>query len=415
MLGSFLLNERLGRLCPMPLNTLIGDDVASTSSDGRTGRTEVIRQTVMWVAVIAFAWIAGKYGEQFNLPAPHVMVSVVIGLVAGTTGLMRRTVPKHLHTAAQAVTGVIIGTFLNIHALIAAGGSLLPLLAVTLATLVLSLGGGLMLARWTGLDQRTASLGMVAGGSAAIVSAAEDLGADSRMVAFMQYLRLTLVVLTMPLLIHFIFAPGVGQFHGLGAKEVEVPFSIIGMLFLVVAAPAGYLLGKLLRMPAPALLGPVVLAAIVTVAGIGVYPPEIFREIAFNVIGLEVGLRLNREALRTMGRMLPKVLLFVLAITGICAALGYLVTLVTSISPADAYLATAPGGINAVLAIAATVHSNVALVFTIQTLRLFAMVLLAPAALKWWLGRRDAQTSKTLDRPTVATHHVAEPQTVEID
>ena len=397
------------------MRTMTLNDVAVTRSDGRTGRKDVLKQSVMWVAVIAFAWIAGKYGEQFNLPAPHVLVSVVIGLVAASTGLMRRTVPKHLHTAAQAVTGVIIGTFLNIRALGAAGGSLLPLLAVTLATLVLSLVGGLMLARRTGLDQRTASLGMVAGGSAAIVSAAEDLGADARMVAFMQYLRLTLVVLTMPLLVRFVFAPGVGQFHALGAKEVEVPFSMVGMLFLVVAAPAGYLLGKLLRMPAPALLGPVLLAAIATVAGIGVYPPEVFREIAFNVIGLEVGLRLNREALRAMGRMLPKVLLFVLTITGICALLGYLVTLVTSISPADAYLATTPGGINAVLAIASTVHANVALVFTVQTLRLFAMVLLAPAALRWWLGRRDAQTATPPNGEPVATHHAAELETAEID
>ncbi len=53
---------------------------------------------------------------------------------------------------------------------------------------------------------------MVAGGSAAIVGAAEDLGADARMVAFMQYLRLALVVLTMPLLVRFAFAPGTFHF-----------------------------------------------------------------------------------------------------------------------------------------------------------------------------------------------------------
>ena len=373
-----------------------------TETSPRARRTDVAKQALLWVAMIAFAWVAGKYGEQFNLPAPHVIVSVLIGLVAASTGLMRRTVPKHLHTGAQAVTGVIIGTFLDVHSLIAAGGSLPPLLAVTLATLVLSIVGGLVLARWTGLDQRTASLGMIAGGSAAIVSASEDLDADSRMVAFMQYLRLTLVVLTMPLLVQFIFDPGVGNFHGLGATEVEVPFSVIGMVFLMVAAPAGYLLGKLLRMPAPALLGPVLLAAAATVAGIGVYPPEVFREIAFNIIGLEVGLRLTREALRAMGRMLPKVLLFVLLITGACALLGYLVTLVTNISPSDAYLATTPGGINAVLAISATVHANVALIFTVQTLRLFAMVLLAPAALKWWLGRQDSRSTTPRDPAELA-------------
>lgn len=256
---------------------------------------------------------------------------------------------------------------------------------------------------------------MVAGGSAAIVGAAEDLGADARMVAFMQYLRLALVVLTMPLLIRFVFAPGAGDFLALGAKEIEVPFSIGGWVFLLLAAPAGYVLGKLLRLPAAALLGPVLLGAIVTVAGIGVNPPEVAREIAFNIIGLEVGLRLTPDALRAMGRMLPKVLLFVLLITGICALLAWVVTLVTSISPANAYLATTPGGINAVLAIASSVHSNVALVFAVQTLRLFAMVLLAPAALKWWLGRQGATAPTRPEPGTVAPHPLAELATAETD
>lgn len=375
-----------------------------------------MKNALVWVVLIALAWIAGKYGEKVGLPAPHVIVSVVIGLVVSSTGLLRRTVPRNVHIAAQAVTGVIIGTFLNLPALASAGSSLLPLLAVTFATLVLSLAGGLVLARWTGLDQTTSSLGMVAGGSAAIVGAAEDLGADARMVAFMQYLRLTLVVMTMPLLIRFVFAPGQGSFLALGAKEVEVPFSIAGMIFLILTPPAGYVLGRLMRLPAPALLGPVLLGAAVTIAGIGVNPPEIFREIAFNIIGLEVGLRLTPAALRSMGRMLPKVLLFVLLITGICALLAYLVTLVTNISPANAYLATTPGGINAVLAIASSVKSNVALIFTVQTLRLFAMVLLAPAALKWWLGRQAATpTARSARFSRVAPHPAAELATAETD
>lgn len=349
----------------------------------------------VWVGLLVLAWFGGKYGEQYGLPAPHVIVSVLIGLALASTGLLRRRVPKHLHTSAQAVSGVVIGSFLSVHALQTAGGSLLPLLVITLLTLVVSLAAGLLLARWTGQDRTTSSLGMVAGGWSALVGAAEDLGADARMVAFMQYLRLVLVVLMMPLLIRFVFSPGQGHFLALGAAEVEVPFSISGWIYVLLAAPAGYLLGKLLRLPAAALLGPVLLAAVVTIAGLGVNPPEVAREVAFNVIGLEVGLCLTPAALRSMGKMLPKVLLFVFLITGMCAGLAYFVTLVTDISPADAYLATTPGGINAVLATATSVHSNVALIFVVQTLRLFAMVLLAPPALKWWINRQDAKARAT--------------------
>ena len=88
------------------------------------------------------------------------------GLVATSTGLVRRSVPSKVHTAAQAVSGVVVGSFLDVHALAAAGPALLPLLAITAATIVLSPGAGWLLARQTGLDLPTASLGLIAGGSA---------------------------------------------------------------------------------------------------------------------------------------------------------------------------------------------------------------------------------------------------------
>jgi uncharacterized membrane protein AbrB (regulator of aidB expression) len=113
-----------------------------------------------------------------------------------------------VHTAAQAVSEIVVGAFLDARALAAAGPALLPLLGITAVTVVLSLGAGWLLARRSGLDLATVSLGMVAGGSAAIVGVAEDLDADSRMLAFMQYLRLILAVLTTPILVGIVFSSG---------------------------------------------------------------------------------------------------------------------------------------------------------------------------------------------------------------
>ena len=49
--------------------------------------------------------------------------------------------------------------------------------------------------RTTDLDPPTATLGMIAGGASGIVGMARDLGGDDRLVAFMQYLRVLIVVL----------------------------------------------------------------------------------------------------------------------------------------------------------------------------------------------------------------------------
>ena len=71
-----------------------------------------------------------------------------------------------------------------------------------------------MLARTTEVDPPTAALGLVAGGASGIVGMARELGADDRLVAFMQYLRVLVVVLLTPLLVAVAF-PG----HGGGAAQ----------------------------------------------------------------------------------------------------------------------------------------------------------------------------------------------------
>ena len=61
---------------------------------------------------------------------------------------------------------------------------------------------------------------MIAGGASGIVGMAKDLGGDDRLVAFMQYLRVLIVVLATPLLVT-IFGGG----EGIGAVPNEDPLA----------------------------------------------------------------------------------------------------------------------------------------------------------------------------------------------
>src|SRR6185369_4839316 len=67
---------------------------------------------------------------------------------------------------------------------------------------------GAVLARTTEMDGPTAALGMVAGGASGIVAMAGDLGGDDRLVAFMQYARVLVVVLATPVLAGVLFPGG---------------------------------------------------------------------------------------------------------------------------------------------------------------------------------------------------------------
>ena len=89
---------------------------------------------------------------------------------------------------------------------------------MTLATLVFSVVLGLLFAWFTRLGVSTATMGLIAGGSAGIVATSDSVGADARLVTYMQYLRLVLVVVSIPLLVKVMG----GHAHTVGAIDPEV-------------------------------------------------------------------------------------------------------------------------------------------------------------------------------------------------
>ena len=66
------------------------------------------------------------------------------------------------------------------------------------ATLALSVVAGLLLRLQRGISPVTGAFSMIAGGAAGITAMARELGADERMVAVLQYLRVLLIVSLMP-------------------------------------------------------------------------------------------------------------------------------------------------------------------------------------------------------------------------
>src|ERR1700730_5147202 len=148
------------------------------------------------LAVLA-AFVIGEATEAV-LPASHLLFSLVVGLTIAGFGMRIGQVPRVANRTSQALLGVVMGAYLNIAALRATAGTALPLLAVTAATMLLSIACAGIIVRIAGMDRATATLGMTPGGSAAIVACAKDLDADAPTVAFLQYLRVAIVAFTAP-------------------------------------------------------------------------------------------------------------------------------------------------------------------------------------------------------------------------
>ena len=302
--------------------------------------------------------------------------------------------PRPAFTAALAIAGVVIGTLLDSSSLDAIADGWLSLALVTAATLVISVVAGILLARATGLDTPTATLGMVAGGASGIVGISGEFGADDRLVAFMQYLRVLLIVLLTPL-IAAVFFPGAEG----GASAAPVPVLGEGRAWLLTAGigVAGGLAGARLRVPGGALLVPMTITAVVTLAvpGGDFEVPRLLNEVAFALIGLQVGLKFTVDTIRLLGRLLVPVLIAVFGVLIACALLAVVLDVTTDVSLLNAYLATTPGGLYAVLAVALGSDANAAFILAAQGLRLIVMVMLAPVVVRWLVGRGTGSTKWT--------------------
>jgi membrane AbrB-like protein len=348
------------------------------------------RGVVDLLALVAGAVLGSAGFAALGLPSPALFGGLLAGLVRALGLRGQVAVPGVATTAGQAVIGVAMGSLIDLETLRTVAANWLPVLVVTVATLALSLGSGLVLRLQPGIDPVTGAFSMIAGGASGIIAMARDLGADARMVAVLQYLRVLLVVVLMPVVATVVY----GASRGGGGAETgsDAPGWAAGLLLTVGCSLVGIVVGRLVRMPVAALLGPMVAAVVVDLTGLGrgAEVPGLLESAAFLVIGLQVGTSFTRASLRTIGRALPLALALILALIVASAGLGAVLSAATGASALDGYLATTPGGLYAVLATASDIGADVTFVLSVQALRLFVMLLSARLVARWL--RRSAES-----------------------
>jgi membrane AbrB-like protein len=343
----------------------------------------------VWIAIAGGVLAGGIALAAVGLPSSYLFAALLLGLAIALARPDRVALPAVTFRAAQAIAGVSLGAYLQADALRAVAGSAVPVLAVSAATLGISLAAGAVLTRTTPLDPPTALLGMIAGGASGIVGMSGELGGDDRLVAFMQYLRVLVVVLLTPIGIAVLFG---GEHGGGGAPPPSA--GLLGAWWEWLAAAALALAGAraagLLRVTAGVLLGPMILTGALVLSGplADFAVPDLLGQTAFALIGLQVGLRFTPATLRLLGRLTGPVLLAIGGLLAACFGLAALLALTTSATLLDAYLATTPGGLYAVLALAYGSGADTTFIVAVQALRVVAMVLLAPLAVRWLLRTR---------------------------
>jgi membrane AbrB-like protein len=326
---------------------------------------------LLLVASLAVALLLALAG----FPAAFLLGPMLTGVALALRGATVR-MPRPCFLAAQALIGCLVAHAIT-GSIVATVAADWPLMLLTVATTILA--GGLVgwgLTRFAVLPGTTAAWGSSPGAASAMIAMAEEYGADPRLVAFMQYLRVIVVVLSASIVARLMLGHPAGTVLQDGAPLLPAWLPLAETLGV---ALVGAVLGRRLRIPAGALLVPMTLGAVLQATGLVeiTLPPWLLAG-GYMALGWYVGLGFDREVTRTALRAIPRLLLATLALIVLCGLSAWLLTHLLGIDGLTAFLATSPGGLDSVAIIAVGSGADLPFVLAIQTLRLFLIILIGP-------------------------------------
>jgi uncharacterized protein len=335
--------------------------------------------------------LAGLFAQGVGLPAGWLVGPMLVALALALVWEKHPSVPRWGRIASLAVVGGVLASAFRPSVLPLIASHWLPVSLVICVTLLLSLGAGLLLSSLVRIDRKTAALGALPGAASGMLAMSDPLGADARLVALMQYTRVVVVVVTATLVGRLMTgaAPQTASGQGLQSSPEGMDHLVQGTVqtygVTVLVAVLGAWAGTRLRLPAGALLGPLILGVALAELGVAhlAWPPGV-PQAAYLVLGLWVGLLFDGASVKRAGRLFPFVLASAVGLVLACAALGWALTALTGIDGMTAYLATTPGGIDSVAIVALGTGADAPLVLAVQMLRLLAVVFAGSLLGRWW-------------------------------
>jgi membrane AbrB-like protein len=354
---------------------------------------------VPWVIGIAGGVTLGVLLKSISVPGPWILSFIIsFGIVAFTTDKELQPRRNFINIAQATVALLAISPLISMP--VGELAELLPyVVAITLIILVLSLA--LALLTYTVHRQKdalTIVLSMLPGASSAMTTMARELGADHRYVALIQYLRLLIVSLTLPIFMESLESGCRPMGDAAATKGVSNGAfaswqGLIGVAVILLAVPV---ITKIIPVRVPYIFIPMLIAIILAVSHVPGElwnPPRFLSIFAFAVIGIQAGGAFTRSCgLIQFAKFLPIALTAIAAMIGVCLGLAYCISVLTGVALPDAYLATTPGGLQVVLAFAdETSAAPIALITQVAR----AIVMLIVPLLMTYVARTMALTTSS--------------------
>ncbi|MES2432808.1 MAG: AbrB family transcriptional regulator [Pseudomonadota bacterium] len=336
-------------------------------------------RALRWVGLALLSAAITTGFEWLHLPAALLLGPMVAAIILALRGY-GVPLPAAAMTAAQGLVGLMVATVLPLSMMAEVAADWPIVLAGTLWTMAASALLGWVIARSGILPGTTAIWGSSPGAASAMVLLSDAYGADIRLVAFMQYLRVACVAVAAS-----VVARAFGVAGSTMPNVIWFPDQpILGIVQTVVLAVVLALIGQRMRLPGATFLLPIAAGMVLMqTAWMQIYLPPWLLALTYAVIGWTIGLRFTPATLGHAMRAFPIVLASILVLIAVCGGAAWALVHFAGIDPLTAYLATSPGGMDSIAIIAASTPVDVAFVMTMHMARFLLVLLLGPSLARW--------------------------------
>lgn len=325
----------------------------------------------------------GTLAYLVGLPMPF-MLGGILGTAIAVLLLERRNgprdlkPPKLLREIFVAIIGTMIGATFTpdlLRALPAFWPSALALLVfIGTAQIV----GFVVMRRVGGYSPADALYASMPGGLIEAAILGEKAGADGKLIAVQHFIRIILVVFTVPMLFWIATGERVGSAAGQSLSPVAWHASDVWWVLGI--AGLGLIIGKVVKLPASHMMGPMLLCAGLHVAGIvDLAPPQWLMHLAQYIVGVGLGAQFSGLTSGMLTRGLSVGITAVFAMLGVSFVFALALTPVVPAALPTMFLAFAPGGVTEMSLIALSLSLSPVIVSVHHLIRIVCTVFITQA------------------------------------
>lgn len=313
--------------------------------------------------------------ELIGLPAAFLLGPMFAVIICKSLGF-KLGISKIFMPVSQAIIGCLIAKSLNQEIVSTVMLQWPILLIAATATLLASVTLGWLIGRAGILPGTTAIWGMLPGAASSIVLLAEDFGADPRLVAFMQYLRVLMVTLIASIVAKFwahiplSHSHTVNFFEHVHTVPLLVSLCVVGISLLALLVP---------KISGGVLMLSLALGGFIQFEGYSqIELPFWLFALAFAVIGWNVGLRFTKDVLIVAAKALAQTIFCISLLIFFCVGSAAILVHCLDLDPLTAYLGTSPGGVDSAAIIAASTKVDLGFVMALQIMRFLITLIVGP-------------------------------------